>query len=452
MGLLRSSREDESSSRREQPAGRLDDSTPRRLSLRTKLLAYLIALHAVLAGLAVAVLIEHDAWLFVAEAGFVVSIVVGIRLLRGLFVPVDLIQTGAELIAERDFTTKFVPLGHPEMDTLIDVYNRMIERLREERLASQEQGQLLQKIVDASPAGIVLCDFDGNVQRMNPAAERILGGMPLPHIAAGESRLVPHHGSRRMRVSRAEFRDRGFAKSFYVVEELTEELRLSEKAAYEKLIRMMSHEVNNSVGAVRSLLESMLAYAPQVGEADRGDFTSALHIASARIDVLNRFMAAFADVVRIPPPARVSTSVAPLVERVALLLRPELTDRNVRLELDLTDRASYEVDPNQLEQVVINVFRNALDAVQRDGVIRASLKDGVLTIHDSGPGIPDSARPELFTPFFTTKRDGRGLGLTIVHEILANHGLTFSLENAPEGGAMFTIVFRSAASRAGIAY
>ena len=409
--------------------------------LRTKLLIYLITLHLVLGALAAWLLIEEPLYLFAAEALFVVSVLVGIALLRALFVPMDLIQTGAELIAERDFTTKFVLLGHPEMDTLIEVYNRMIDRLREERLASEEQGQLLEKIVDASPAGIVLCDFDGNVQRMNPAAERILGGTPLPDLAIGESRLVPHHGSRRVRVSRAEFRDRGFAKSFYVVEELTEELRLSEKAAYEKLIRMMSHEVNNSVGAVRSLLESMLAYAPQVGEGDRADYTSALHIASARIDALNRFMAAFADVVRIPPPSRMPSSIAALVERVALLLRPELAERNVRLELDLADRAMYEVDPNQLEQVAINVFRNALDAIQRDGTIRAALHDGVLTITDSGPGIAEAARSELFTPFFTTKRDGRGLGLTIVQEILANHGLRFSLENARPHGAEFTIEF-----------
>jgi nitrogen fixation/metabolism regulation signal transduction histidine kinase len=413
----------------------------RRSSLRTRLVAYIVALHLVLGCLAAFVLMDDPPWLFAAEAVFAISIVISIVLLRALFVPVDLIQTGAELIAERDFTTKFVELGHPEMDTLIGVYNQMIDRLREERLASEETGQLLEKIVDASPAGVVLCDFDGNVQRMNPAAERILAGAPLPDIAVGESKMIPHHGSRRVRVTRAEFRDRGFAKSFYVVEELTEELRVSEKAAYEKLIRMMSHEVNNSVGAVRSLLESMLAYAPQVGEADRTDFTNALQIASARIDSLNRFMAAFADVVRIPPPTRVPTSVASLVQRVSMLLRPELTDRNVRLELDLADQEQYDVDPHQIEQVVINIFRNALDAIQRDGLIRASMRDGVLTVHDSGPGIPEAARAELFTPFFTTKREGRGLGLTIVQEILANHALHFSLENAPGGGAVFRIEF-----------
>ena len=412
-----------------------------RSSLRTKLLLYIVALHVVMGALAAWLLIEYPLWLFAAEALFVVSIAISVRLLRGLFVPMDIIQTGAELIAERDFTTKFVPMGHPEMDTLIGVFNRMIDRLREERLAGEEQGQLLQKISEASPAGIVLCDFNGNVESMNPAARQILGGAALPDIAVGESRMLPHHGMRRIRVSRAEFRDRGFAKSFYVVEELTEELRLSEKSAYEKLIRMMSHEVNNSVGAVRSLLESTLSYAPQVGEADRQDFRDALTIASARIDALNRFMAAFADVVRIPPPARTPTSVAALVERVAGLLRPELTDRNIRLELALDDRSSYEVDGHQIEQVILNVFRNAIDAIHRDGTLRAAMHDGTFTLTDSGPGIPDSARAELFTPFFTTKREGRGLGLTIVQEILANHALAFSLENARPAGAIFTIHF-----------
>jgi two-component system, NtrC family, nitrogen regulation sensor histidine kinase NtrY len=412
------------------------------MKLRAKIIAYVIALHVILAAAAVGVLLEQPLLLFAVEAVFVVSVAISISLIRGLFVPLDLIETGAELIAERDFTSRFVPVGQPEMDTLIVVYNRMIDRLRDERLAAEEQQQLLQKLVDASPAGIVICDFEGAIQQLNPAARRVLGpDGTLPEIAPGESRLVQHHGARRVRVTRAEFRDRGFAKSFYLLEEMTEELRLSEKGAYEKLIRMMSHEVNNSVGAVRSLLESSLRYAPQVGEADRDDFTNALQIASARIDALNRFMAAFADVVRIPPPVKDPASIAELVERVAALLRPELTDRSIRLQLSLADRGSYDVDASQIEQVLLNIFRNAIEAVQRDGEIHAVLHDGVLTLTDTGPGIADSARDALFTPFFTTKRDGRGLGLTIVQEILANHGLVFELRNARAGGGEFEIRF-----------
>lgn len=409
------------------------------MTLRSKIILYVSALHAVLAGAATFILLEQPLLLFAVEVVFAISIIISIHLIRGLFVPLDLIQTGAELIDERDFTSHFVPIGQPEMDNLIEVYNRMIDRLREERLAGQEQHQLLQKIVEASPAAIVICDFDGKIEQMNPAAKRLLGSDPLPDLAPGESKLITSLGARRLKVSRAEFRDRGFAKSFFVIEEMTEELRLSEKAAYEKLIRMMSHEVNNSVGAVRSLLESSLRYAPQIGDADRDDFTNALTIASARIDALNRFMAAFADVVRIPPPHRTRARVAELVERVAALMRPEMEQRRIALTLALEDRREFDIDVNQLEQVVLNIFRNAIDAVGRDGAIAVALRDGVLTVGDSGPGIPEAIRSELFTPFFTTKRDGRGLGLTIVHEILANHGLAFSLGNRAEGGAEFMI-------------
>ncbi|HEY0142802.1 MAG TPA: ATP-binding protein [Thermoanaerobaculia bacterium] len=411
------------------------------MTLRAKILLYLVAMHVVLGAAAVFMLRENLDWLFAVELLFVISIAISIRLVSALFVPLDLIRTGAELIQERDFTSRFVEVGQPEMDTLIDVYNRMIDRLREERLVAEEQHQLLQKIVAASPSGIVICDFDGNVQTMNPAAQRMLTPDllgQLRSIPAGESRLLSQTGARRMRISSAEFRDRGFVKSFYVVEEMTEELRISEKAAYEKLIRMMSHEVNNSVGAVRSLLESLLAYAPQVGEDDRDDFRNALTIASARSDALNRFMAAFADVVRIPLPHRTPTDMRELVSRVTALLRPELQQRAIAISLAL-EPLVVSVDENQIEQVVLNVFRNAMEAVGREGSLDVTLKDGTLTIADSGPGIADSVRGELFSPFFTTKRDGRGLGLTIVQEILANHGLRFALENRAGGGAEFRI-------------
>jgi len=227
------------------------------MTLRSKIVVYFVILHLVLAAAAVFVLMENPLMLFVVEALFVVSILISYRVVHALFVPLDLIATGAELIAERDFTSRFVPVGQPEMDSLIAVYNDMIDLLREERLGAEEQHQLLDRIVEASPSGIVICDFDGNVERMNPAARALVTPellAELRKLRSGEARLVTDAGPRRLKVWRAEFRDRGFAKTFFLVEEMTEELRLSEKAAYEKLIRMMSHEVNNSFGAVRSLL------------------------------------------------------------------------------------------------------------------------------------------------------------------------------------------------------
>ena len=413
------------------------------MSLRTKILLYFIVLHLVIAAAAVFVLMENDLMLFVVEAIFALSIIISYRLVRALFVPLDLIATGAELIAERDFTSRFVAVGQPEMDSLIAVYNDMIDRLRDERLGAEEQHQLLDRIIEASPSGVVICDFEGEVERMNPAARALMTPELMTEMRTlerGESRLVNHAGPRRLKVWRAEFRDRGFAKMFFVIEEMTEELRLSEKAAYEKLIRMMSHEVNNSVGAVRSLLESSLSYAPQVREEDRGDFTNALTIASSRVDALNRFMAAFADVVRIPQPHRTRINARDLVTRVAALLKPELDARRIELRLDL-EETTIDADDSQLEQVVINILRNAIDAIGSEGTIDVTLHENTLTIADSGTGIAPEAAHDLFTPFFTTKREGRGLGLTIVQEILNNHGFAYSLANRAGGGAEFRVSF-----------
>ncbi|HUP50299.1 MAG TPA: ATP-binding protein [Thermoanaerobaculia bacterium] len=412
------------------------------MTLRAKITAYFVALHVVIAVAAIIVLIERPVLLFAVEALFILSIVISYRLVRALFVPLDLLRTGAELINERDFSTRFTPVGQPEMDDLIAVYNKMIDRLREERLTAEEQHQLLGQIVQASPSGIIICDFEGNVERTNPAAERLLGYVLPPELRAmapGESRLLTVDGSRRLKVWRAEFRDRGFSKSFFLIEEMTEELRLSEKAAYEKLIRMMSHEVNNSVGSVRSLLDSILRYSRDVRESDRADFTSAVTVASSRMDALNRFMHDLAEVVRIPAPRPEPVRVGEVVRGIASLLRPELEGRDIELEVGVDPMQTVDADRAQLEQVVLNVVRNAVEAVGREGRVCIRGSGRALAVADSGPGVAESIRADLFSPFFSTRKDGRGLGLTIVQEILTNHGFTYALENRPEGGAEFRI-------------
>jgi two-component system, NtrC family, nitrogen regulation sensor histidine kinase NtrY len=201
----------------------------------------------------------------------------------------------------------------------------------------------------------------------------------------------------------------------------------------------MSHEVNNSVGAVRSLLESVLRYAEQIGPDDRGDFTNALTIAAARIESLNRFMSGFADVVRLPAPNPRAVELANVIDDIATLLRPELEQRRISLRIDVARNATIRVDQSQFEQVIINVIRNAMESIGEDGEIAVSWREGVLSVADTGHGIDPAARDELFTPFFTTKREGRGLGLTIVSEILNNHHLPFTLENRAGGGAEFRV-------------
>jgi nitrogen fixation/metabolism regulation signal transduction histidine kinase len=433
------------------------------MPLRLKLGAYLAAIHAVLGAVAFLALRDRPWWLLAAEALFVLSLILGWLLLRAFFVPLQLIRTGAELVAEEDFTTTFRPVGQPEMDALIGVYNRMIEELRGERLRLQEQHHFLDQVLEASPAGVLTLGFDGRVAQANPAAARLLGAAPeglagrrleeVPAQLGGELAALPAGGSRvvaagvrRLKLTRGELYDRGFARSFFLVEELTEELRASEKAAYEKLIRTLSHEVNNSVGPVGSLLESLREHRDALPPADREDFDQPLQVASTRLDHLRAFMAGYADVVRLPAPERRPCDVATLVEEILLLLRPELARRRIAWAWEeRQDVPPVPLDRNQVEQVLVNVLKNAVEAIGEEGRIglrlRAEPDHPVLTIHDTGSGIPEEARSHLFTPFFSTKRNGRGLGLTLAHEILTQHGFAFDLHNHPEGGAEFTIRF-----------
>src|SRR4051794_24896644 len=144
------------------------------MSLRAKIIIYLVLIHAVLAVISCLVLREDKLWLLAVEGLFVLSIVFGVLLVRTFFVPLDLIRTGAELIGERDFTSQFREVGQPEMDALIRIYNQMIDRLREERLRLQEQHYFLEKILAASPAGVVTLDFDDRISSLNPMAEALL--------------------------------------------------------------------------------------------------------------------------------------------------------------------------------------------------------------------------------------------------------------------------------------
>lgn len=431
------------------------------MSLRTRIVFYLVVLHLLMAAVALFLLRENRLYFLGVEVLLLVSIVVAAKLLRAFFVPLELIRTGAELMHERDFTTRFQPVGQEEMDQLIEVYNRMIDQLRVERLRVREQNELLDRLVEASPAGIVICDLDGVVTDLNPAAQAFLSatelagrrfddlespvGRALAELPAGESRVVALGDGRRVRCRRAEFLDRGFGRSFFLIEELTEELRRSEKAAYGKLIRLMSHEVMNSVTSVSSLLTSVRAFGASLREEDRDDFDRALGVATERMKNLGTFMNGFADVVRLPPPELRECDLEELLRDVLTLVEPSFSERRVRLVREAEARLPrLAVDKNQLEQVFLNLLKNAAEAIGEDGsvTVRTSRngRHPTLEVEDTGPGIPPEVREELFTPFFTTKADGCGLGLMVVKEVLTGHGFEFSLENGESGGARFRIV------------
>jgi nitrogen fixation/metabolism regulation signal transduction histidine kinase len=438
------------------------------MSLRLKFILYLIVVHLLFAGVAVYLLLQQRIWLLAVEGVFIVSLYIGLRLIRQLFNTIELINTGAQFIQDSDFTSRFSEVGQPELDRLIVVYNHMADHLREERTRMQEQNYFLDKVLTASPSGIVTLDFDGRISMVNPAAEQMLQttsatlvgkrleelnsgfAMALGELRLGEAQMIPLTGRRRVKCWRSQFLDRGFTRDFFVIEELTEELRQAEKVAYEKIIRMMSHEVNNSVGSANSLLHSCLHYTDQLGEEDRHDFENALQVVIGRTDQLNTFMRNFANVFRLPLPNLQPHDVRSLIEDVALLFKTELEKRKIELRFDVQAALDpIKLDQAQMEQVFVNVLKNAIEAVSalggEDGsiTIRFGKQNGkqFVTIEDTGCGISASVKANLFTPFFSTKGDGQGIGLTLVQEILDAHGFEFSLESRPSEPTVFTIFF-----------
>ncbi len=426
------------------------------MSLRLKLLLFLLPLYAVLLTLAAQVR-TTNALLFIAcEVVLLGSLVLAWQLYRGFVRPVQLIEAGTAALQAQDFSLKFTPVGQPELDQLIGVYNHMLDALRQERVSQHEQSVLLQRLVQASPAGILILDFDQHITSANAAAARALGqpagllvgqgvgalpppwGPVLAALPAGPPQTVRLPGGQTYRAAAAHFLDRGFQRRFVVLEELTHEIRAQEKQAYEQLIRLMSHEVNNSIGAVSSLLDSFRHYAPQLAPADQADYRQGLAVSIARNTQLAEFIGSYARLVRLPPPTPHPTDVHALLHDLAQLLKPQRLAHGIAWHWQLAHEGPLlvQADSQQLTQALLNIAKNAIEAIGPAGGnvwVRTTALPPSLAFENDGPPITPEISQRLFTPFFSTKPSGQGIGLVLVRDILLAHGCTFKLETEGSG-------------------
>jgi len=224
------------------------------MSLRLKLLLFLLPLYAVLLTLAAQVRTTNAPLFIACEVVLLGSLVLAAQLYRGFMRPARLIAAGTAALRAQDFNLKFTPVGQPGLDQLIGVYNRILDALRQERVSQHEQSALLERLIQASPAGILLLNFDGSITSANVAARRAFGpaaelvgrpvaGLPSPWgaalagLAVGQPQSVRLPSGQTYRAA-AHFLDRGFQRRFVVLEELTQEIRTQEKQTYEHLIRL----------------------------------------------------------------------------------------------------------------------------------------------------------------------------------------------------------------------
>ena len=435
------------------------------MKLHHKYILFISLVILLFVGLSLQLLPDHK-WLFLISE-LIVLIIVGYSAhLYQIFIrPINLITAGIESIKQRDFNTKFLKVGQSEIDQLIDVYNEMIEHLRDERLDKHEQQFFLEKLIKASPAGIIILDLDDNISLVNPAAESMLTlskevatgkslnqlNSNLAHSLAELKNNVPEiitlNGIQKYKCQKSHFLDRGFRHHFIIIEELSEEVIRMEKNAYGKVIRLMSHEVNNSIGAINSILNTFLHYSVQLPAEEQKDYNHALNVAIERNNNLNRFMANFADIIRLPDPRKKPIDLHELLRRIQILMGSECQKRNIRWNTQLeSDTFMVQIDVEQFEQALLNIVKNAVEAIEKNGtitIITHEKPETQLVIRDTGKGIPPEIQSQIFTPFFSTKRDGQGIGLTLTREILLNHGFLFSLEKSLDGYTEFQIRFNS---------
>ncbi len=365
-------------------------------------------------------------WFMLIQPLVLLSIYWAYRIYRNFQRPSELVESGKGALKDRDFSVKFRTTGAPEIDALVDTYNTMIDTLREERTQLQEQHYFLQKLLDASPTGILIMDHDGAITEANPWACDLLGFNPAevetaegmhPLLAVvrdlpiGERQQITLDSTNHFRLQASAFIDRGFHRKFVQIEALTQEILAAEKRAYGKVIRMMAHEVNNSIGAINALLDTLSVPHAEVDENWVKDVQESLPIAMKRNQRLNTFMRNFADVVRLPSPHFERVDLGPLVAQVAGLLQAQAQQQRTKLDYTSVTNLVQErkdifiqADSYQLEQAFVNILKNALESLGAEGNVNIELQPQPLTliIADNGPGLTAEASEQIFTPFFTS--------------------------------------------------
>jgi len=405
---------------------------------------------------------DNKIFFIASEVLILFSVYISWRLYNELIQPLNMLMQGTDAIKDRDFNVKFVKTGKYEMDELINVYNYMIDELRKERTKQEEQHFFLEKLIKTSPTGIIILDFEDHVQQINPKTLELLNldemdvkgkslheinhpvAQQIIQLKSGESKTITLSGSATYKIQKSHFIDRGFPRHFIMIEELTAEILAAEKKAYGKVIRMMAHEVNNTIGPVNSILESALKANELWKEKKNYSLQTALQVAVNRNHNLNLFMRNFADVVRLPEPNKKTIDLTQLIRSVAKLMELKAGEKQIQFDYKLADVPFFiSADAQQMEQVLINVVKNAIESIEEKGTItfEANLQKRSLTITDTGKGISAHIAENLFSPFFSTKKDGQGIGLTLVREILLNHGFEFSLKTVAEKQTEFLIRF-----------
>ncbi|MCX6608377.1 MAG: ATP-binding protein [Acidobacteria bacterium] len=366
--------------------------------------------------------------------------------------PLRTVSNLLEAIREGDYSIRAT--GAAGTDALAEVMqqvNAMGATMRSQRLGALEATTLLRKVMEEIDVSIFAFDEKQKLRLVNRAGERLLGQTSerMLELEAGELGLAEYledetvktvqrvfpGGSGRWGISRSSFREGGLPHRLLVLTDLTRPLREEELQAWQRLVRVLGHELNNSLAPIKSIAGSLetIAKRDPLPEDWREDMQSGLSVIAARSESLARFMGAYAKFARLPRPALAPVRLLELVPRIVRM--------EVRMSVEIVGGPDITVqaDADQLEQLLINLVKNGVEAARETGGgvrIRWELAPWQveLRVEDEGPGL--AATTNLFVPFFTTKPSGSGIGLVLCRQIAEGHGGSLTLENREGPGCV----------------
>jgi two-component system, NtrC family, nitrogen regulation sensor histidine kinase NtrY len=354
-----------------------------------------------------------------------------------------------EAVREGDYSIR-ARVDNPDepLGEVMQQINAMAATLRTQRLGALEATALLRKVMEEIDVAIFAFDPQQTLRLVNRAGERLLA-RPAERLLArdatslelGEYVIGPEErtvqrtfpgATGRWGISRSQFREGGVPHYLLVVTDLTRPLRQEELKAWQRLVRVLGHELNNSLTPIKSIaqsLEQLIKSSPRPDDWEE-DTARGLNVIATRSEALSRFMSSYARLAKLPPPKFGPIEVNTLLRRVAAL------ETRLPVFFEEVSPLTIQGDTDQLEQVLINLIRNAVDAaLETDGrvFIRHERNSSAVDIivRDEGPGLSNTAN--LFVPFFTTKRGGSGIGLVLSRQIAEAHNGSVTLRNAADG-------------------